>query len=72
MKLTPSQRKNADTFIQAATGLLAAVPVILIGSGVNTTVGAGAVVLSVSVIVTRVMTIPAVEALLDRLLGPEK
>jgi hypothetical protein len=71
-KLTPVQRKNADTFIQAATGIAAAVPVILVGTGVNTAVGAGAVVLGVSVVITRVMSIPAVEAALDRWLGPDR
>jgi hypothetical protein len=69
MNLSKKSRAIAETAIEAVLGLAAATPVLLMSTGVSSKVGAGAVVLAVSVGVTNLAQVPAVERFLDRMLG---
>ncbi len=69
MNLSPKARKNIETAIETLLGLAAGTPVALATTGTSQTVGAGAVVLAVSVAVTNLVQVPAVERFLDRVLG---
>lgn len=69
MNLSKKTRAAVETALEAVLGLAAATPVILMGTGVSSKVGAGAAVLAVSVGVTNLVQVPAVERFLDRMLG---
>lgn len=60
--------RTVRTSVQVVIAVAAAVPVLLPAIGVSTTVGVGATVLGVAVIITRVMQNPTVAALLNKYL----
>jgi len=69
MNLSKKTRALIETAIEAVVGLAVATPVLLASTGVNSKVGAGAVVLAVSVAATNLVQLPAVERALDKMLG---
>lgn len=60
--------RTVRTSVQVVVAVAAAVPVLLPAIGVSTTVGVGATVLGVAVVITRVMQNPTVAALLNKYL----
>lgn len=69
MKLSRKTRAIAETAIETVLGLAAGAPVAVATTGTSQTVGTGAVVLAVSMAVTNLVQVPAVERFLDRVLG---
>jgi hypothetical protein len=59
--------KPARTAIQVLIALTSAAPILVPALGLSATVGAGAVVLTVSAVVSRLMQMPSVETLLKSL-----
>ena len=59
--------KPLRTVIQVLIALTSAAPILVPALGLSATVGAGAVVLTVSAAASRLMQVPAVEELLQRL-----
>lgn len=57
--------KPARTAIQVLIGLTSAAPILVPALGLNATLGAGAVVMTVSTTLSRLMAVPAVEKLLQ-------
>lgn len=69
--MTDHQRRTARTVFQTAVTLAAAVPAIVQASGLAETSGAVALALAVSGAVTRIMSLPAVDAMLPSWLRKE-
>lgn len=65
MKL-PNKR-TFRTVIQTGLGLIPGIPLLIHATGVDETTGAIAVILAVSAAATRVMAIPQVQTILDKL-----
>lgn len=59
--------KPARTAIQVLIALTSAAPILLPALGLSATLGVGAVVMTVSTTLSRLMTVPAVERLLQTL-----
>lgn len=60
-------RKPIRTAIQVLIALTSAAPILVPALGLDATVGAGALVLTVSAAVSRLMQVPSVETLLQSL-----
>lgn len=60
--------RTARTSIQVVVGLLPIMPVLIPAIGLNATAGVGASILAVSAALTRLMQIPAVDRLFQKLL----
>jgi hypothetical protein len=60
-------KRPLRTAIQVLIALTSAAPILVPALGLNATVGAGAIVLTVSAAVSRLMQMPAVESLLESL-----
>jgi hypothetical protein len=69
--MTDSQRRTIRTVFQTGITLAAAVPAIVQASGLAETSGAVALALAVAGAVTRIMALPAVDALLPAWLRKE-
>lgn len=70
-ELTDSTRRTLRTVFQAVVGLAASMPALVAASGLPETSGAVALTVAVSAAVTRVMAVPAVDALLPSWLRKE-
>ncbi|MFE6764343.1 hypothetical protein [Streptomyces sp. NPDC057689] len=66
MSLSPAAKRTVRTVIQGAVGLAVALPAIVAASGVPASLPWVAGALAVAGGLARVMALPAVEALLDR------
>ena len=60
--------RTVRTSIQVVVGLLPMLPVLIPALGLSATAGVGASVLAVSAVLTRLMQIPAVDQLVQRIL----
>ena len=60
--------RTIRTTIQVTLGLIPVLPVLIPALGLNATVGTGASILAVSAVLTRLMQIPAVDQLVQKIL----
>lgn len=64
-----STRKLIKSVVSDLVGLAAAMPLILQSVNINTAAGWGATLVAAAAGVTRIMAIPQVETIVDRVLG---
>lgn len=65
--MSPQTKRIFRTVLQAIVGLAAGLPLIIATSGIPATAGGIALVLAVAGGLTRVMALPVVEGVLDKL-----